>query len=50
MNARASSIRGVVADFMAQHRIPGEMEQNLIKETIHIHLLSTLSDEGQAAL
>jgi predicted nucleotidyltransferase component of viral defense system len=46
MKARASSIKGVVADFMAKHGIPGEMEQNLIKETIHLHLLSALSDAG----
>jgi predicted nucleotidyltransferase component of viral defense system len=46
MNGRASSIKGVVADFMTKHGIPGEMEQNLIKETIHLHLLSALSDAG----
>jgi predicted nucleotidyltransferase component of viral defense system len=46
MNARASSIKGVVADFMTKHGVPGEMEQNLIKETIHLHLLSALSDAG----
>src|ERR1043166_7986913 len=46
MNARASSIKGVVADFMTKHGVLGEMEQNLIKETIHLHLLSALSDAG----
>jgi predicted nucleotidyltransferase component of viral defense system len=46
MNGRASSIKSVVADFMRRHSIPGEMEQNLIKETIHFHLLSALSDAG----
>jgi predicted nucleotidyltransferase component of viral defense system len=46
MNNRATGIRRAVADFMAVHGIPGEMEQNLIKETIQLHLLSTLSDAG----
>jgi hypothetical protein len=31
---------------MVKHGIPGEMEQNLIKEAIHLHLLSALSDAG----
>jgi len=30
---------------MVKHGIPGEMEQNLIKEAIHLHLLSVLSDK-----
>src|ERR1700751_4074165 len=46
MNTRASSIRGFVVDFMMKRGIPGEMEQNLIKETIHLHLLWALSDAG----
>jgi hypothetical protein len=46
MNSKAASIRSAVADFMARHGIPGEMEQNLIKEAIHLHLLSALSDAG----
>jgi predicted nucleotidyltransferase component of viral defense system len=46
MNTKAASIRSAVADFMVKHGIPGEMEQNLIKETIHLHLLSALSDAG----
>jgi predicted nucleotidyltransferase component of viral defense system len=44
MNSKAASIKSAVADFMAKHGIPGEMEQNLIKEVIHLHLLSALSD------
>jgi predicted nucleotidyltransferase component of viral defense system len=44
MSSRASSIKSAVADFMVGHRIPGEMEQNLIKEAIHLHLLSALSE------
>src|ERR1700693_1162013 len=46
MNSKASSIKSVIADFMAKRGIPGEMEQNLIKEAIHLHLLSALSDAG----
>jgi len=29
---------------MEKHGIPGEMEQNLVKEAIHLHLLSALSE------
>src|SRR3982074_1696668 len=46
MNSRATSIKRAVAAFMARHGIPGEMEQNLVKEAIHLHLLSALSDAG----
>jgi predicted nucleotidyltransferase component of viral defense system len=44
MSSRAASIKSAVADFMARHRIAGEMEQNLVKEVIHLHLLSALSE------
>ncbi len=46
MNGKPASIKSAVADFMVKHGIPGEMEQNLIKEAIHLHLLSALSDAG----
>jgi predicted nucleotidyltransferase component of viral defense system len=46
MNSQATSIRSAVAGFMAQRGIPAEMEQNLVKEAIHLHLLSALSDAG----
>jgi predicted nucleotidyltransferase component of viral defense system len=46
MNSKASSIKSAIADFMVKRGIPGEMEQNLIKEAIHLHLLSALSDAG----
>jgi predicted nucleotidyltransferase component of viral defense system len=46
MNSKASSIKSAVADFIARRGIAGEMEQNLIKEAIHLHLLSALSDAG----
>jgi predicted nucleotidyltransferase component of viral defense system len=44
MNGRLRSIKSAVTDFMLKNGISGEMEQNLIKETIHLHLLSALSD------
>src|SRR5947199_1071026 len=44
MSGKVTSIRSAIADYMLQHGIPGEMEQNLIKEAIHFHLLSALSD------
>lgn len=46
MNGRANSIKSTIANFMVKHGIPSEMEQNLIKEAIHLHLLSALSDAG----
>jgi predicted nucleotidyltransferase component of viral defense system len=46
MNGKPASIKSAVTDFMVKHGIPGEMEQNLIKEAIHLHLLSALSDAG----
>src|SRR5437879_2944913 len=46
MNSRAMSIRSAIADFMVRHGVPGEMEQNLVKEAIHLHVLSALSDAG----
>jgi predicted nucleotidyltransferase component of viral defense system len=46
MNGKATSIKSAIADFMARRGIPSEMEQNLIKETIHLHLLSALSEAG----
>jgi len=46
MSSKAKSIKSAVADFMVKRGIPGEMEQNLVKEAIHLHLLSALSDAG----
>ena len=46
MNSKPASIKGAVAYFAGKHGIRGEMEQNLIKEVIHLHLLSALSDAG----
>lgn len=46
MNSKATSIKSAIADFMMKHGVPGEMEQSLVKEAIHLHLLSALSDAG----
>lgn len=46
MSNKARSIKSAIADFMVKRGIPGEMEQNLVKEAIHLHLLSALSDAG----
>src|SRR5579863_3375423 len=46
MNGRANSIKSGIADFMVRRGIPAEMEQNLIKEAIQLHLLSALSEAG----
>src|SRR5712675_575985 len=45
-SSKAASIKGAVADFMATRGISIEMEQNLVKEAIHLHLLSAMSDAG----
>jgi predicted nucleotidyltransferase component of viral defense system len=46
MNNKVTSLKSAIDDFMARRGIPGEMEQNLVKEAIHLHLLSALSDAG----
>lgn len=46
MNGRANSIKSAISEFMVRRGISGEMEQNLIKETIQLHLLSALSETG----
>jgi predicted nucleotidyltransferase component of viral defense system len=46
MSSKAAGIKSAVADFMRKHDISGEMEQNLVKEAIQLHLLSALSDAG----
>src|SRR6202030_4604022 len=43
---RANSLKAVIGAFMKQRAIPHEMEQNLVKEAIHVHLLSALSEAG----
>src|ERR1700730_4403431 len=46
MNSKVTSLKKSIGDFMVRHGISGEMEQNLLKEAIHLHLLSALSDAG----
>ena len=46
MSSKATSLKSAIGDFMAKRGIAGEMEQNLVKEAIHLHLLSALSDAG----
>jgi predicted nucleotidyltransferase component of viral defense system len=46
MNSKVTSLRKSIGDFRARHGISGEMEQNLLKEAIHLYLLSALSDAG----
>jgi predicted nucleotidyltransferase component of viral defense system len=46
MSIKAIDLKSAIGDFMARRGIPGEMEQNLVKEAIHLHLLSALSDAG----
>src|SRR6266436_5470305 len=43
---RSASLKAIIGDFMRQRAIPREMEQNLVKEAIHVHLLSALSEAG----
>jgi predicted nucleotidyltransferase component of viral defense system len=46
MNSKVTSLRKSIGDCRARHGISGEMEQNLLKEAIHLYLLSALSDAG----
>jgi predicted nucleotidyltransferase component of viral defense system len=46
MNSKASSLKSAVAEFIRRQGIDAEMDQNLVKEAIHLHLLSALSDAG----
>lgn len=46
MNGKARDLKSAIGDFMLRRGIAGEMEQNLVKEAIHLHLLSALSDAG----
>lgn len=46
MNNKASSLRSSIADFMRRQAIEASMEQNLVKEAIHLHLLSAMSEAG----
>src|SRR6202008_4007268 len=43
---KASSLKSQIEEFSRRQGIAGEMDQNLVKEAIHLHLLSALSDAG----
>jgi predicted nucleotidyltransferase component of viral defense system len=46
MSNKASGLKGSIEGFMRRQGIDAEMEQNLVKEAIHLHLLSAMSDAG----
>jgi predicted nucleotidyltransferase component of viral defense system len=46
MNAKASTLKSSIGDFIRRQGIDAEMEQNLVKEAIHLHLLSAMSEAG----
>jgi predicted nucleotidyltransferase component of viral defense system len=46
MNNKASSLKSAIEEFARRQGIDAEMDQNLIKEAIHLHLLSAMSDAG----
>src|SRR6266849_4001439 len=46
MSAKASTLKSSIENFIRRQGIDAEMEQNLVKEAIHLHLLSALSDAG----
>lgn len=45
-NNKASSLKSSIEAFVRRQGIEAEMEQNLVKEAIHLHLLSAMSDAG----
>jgi predicted nucleotidyltransferase component of viral defense system len=46
MSGKPSSLKSSIDSFIRQQGIEAEMEQNLVKEAIHLHLLSAMSDGG----
>src|SRR5258707_8854845 len=46
MRSKASGLRSAIAAFIRRRGIEAGMEQNLMKEAIHLHLLSALSEAG----
>src|SRR5258708_29409379 len=44
MSNKASSLKSQIEEFSRRQGIAGEMDQNLVKEAIHLHLLSAMSD------
>src|SRR3982074_1824592 len=46
MNPKASTLKSSIEEFIRRQGIAAEMEQNLVKEAIHLHLLSAMSEGG----
>ena len=46
MVSKSPSLKASVDVFMRQKDIPAEMEQNLVKEALHLYLLSAMSEAG----
>jgi predicted nucleotidyltransferase component of viral defense system len=46
MSAKASTLKSAIGAFIRRQGIEAEMEQNLVKEAIHLHLLSAMSEAG----
>jgi predicted nucleotidyltransferase component of viral defense system len=46
MNAKASTLKSSIQHFIRRQGVEAEMEQNLVKEAIHLHLLSAMSGAG----
>lgn len=46
MSNKASGLKSSIEDFIRRQGIAAEMDQNLVKEAIHLHLLSAMSEAG----
>src|SRR4051812_21744354 len=46
MSSKASGLKSAIDAFIQRRGIEAGMDQNLIKEAIHLHLLSALSEAG----
>src|SRR5690349_23750654 len=46
MSAKASSLRSSIQECIRRQGAEAEVEQNLVKEAIHLHLLSAMSEVG----
>ena len=46
MSAKASTLKSSIEACIRRQGIEAEMEQNLVKEAIHLHLLSAMSEAG----
>jgi predicted nucleotidyltransferase component of viral defense system len=46
MSSKATGLKSAIEAFIRRRGIEADMDQNLIKEAIHLHLLSALSEAG----